>query len=55
MNNKILGLTEAEYNERERLIELQKNTTRWFTQDEFDRLKELSEKMYANAGHPESV
>ncbi len=46
------GLTEIEYTERERLLELQRSTTRWFSQQEFDRLKELSNKMFKNAGSP---
>ena len=49
------GLTEIEYTERERLLELQRSRTRWFSQQEFDRLKELSEKMFANAGSPHSL
>jgi len=46
------GLTEIEYTERERLLELQRNRQRWFSQEEFDRLKELSNKMFKNAGSP---
>ena len=46
------GLTEIEYTERERLLELQRNSQRWFSQEEFDRLKELSNKMFKNAGSP---
>ena len=46
------GLTEIEYTERERLLELQRSKTRWFSQAEFDRLKELSNKMFKNAGSP---
>lgn len=46
------GLTEIEYIERERLLLLQSNHQRWFTQEEFDRLKELSTKMYKNSGSP---
>jgi len=49
------GLSESEYKERERLLELQKNSRRWFSQEEFDRLKELSKKMFANAGSPHSA
>lgn len=49
------GLTEAEYMEREVLLEKQRSTTRWFSQEEFDRLKELSNKMFANAGSPHSA
>jgi len=49
------GLTEVEFTERERLLELQRSRTRWFSQQEFDRLKELSEKMFANAGSPHST
>ena len=48
----LCGLTEIEYTERERLLELQRSTTRWFSQQEFDRLKELSNKMFKNAGSP---
>jgi hypothetical protein len=46
------GLTEVEYTERERLLELQRNHQRWLTKEEFDRLKELSNKMFKNAGSP---
>jgi hypothetical protein len=46
------GLSEVELTERERLLELQRSKTRWFSQEEFDRLKELSNKMFANAGSP---
>lgn len=49
------GLSEAEFTERELLLELQRNSTRWFSQEEFDRLKELSNKMFANAGSPHST
>ena len=49
------GLTEVEFTERERLLELQRSRTRWFSQQQFDRLKELSEKMFANAGSPHST
>lgn len=38
------GLSEAELTERELLLELQHNSQRWFSQQEFDRLKELSKK-----------
>lgn len=38
------GLLEAEFTEREMLLELQRNNQRWFSQQEFDRLKELSNK-----------
>jgi hypothetical protein len=48
------GLTEAEYMERAFLLEKQRSTTRCFSQEEFDRLKELSNKMFANAGSPHS-
>ena len=49
------GLSEVEFTERERLLELQRSRTRWFSQQEFDRLKELSNKMFANAGSPHSA
>jgi len=39
------GLTKKEFHERERLLELQKNHSRWFSQEEWNRLKELSAKM----------
>lgn len=39
------GLTKKEFHERERLLELQKDSTRWFSQEEWLRLKELSAKM----------
>ena len=38
--------------ERNRLLELQQDKTRFFSQEEFDRLKELSEKLFKNAGNP---
>jgi hypothetical protein len=46
------GLSAVEFTEREMLLERQRNSTRWFSQDEFDRLKELSNKMFDNAGPP---
>ena len=46
------GLTEIEYMERDMLLEKQRSRTRWFSQQEFDRLKELSNKMFKNAGTP---
>mgnify|MGYP000671523529 CR=1 FL=1 len=46
------GLTKEEYIEREVLLEKQRITTTLFSQDEFDRLKELSNKMYLNSGSP---
>ena len=49
------GLKEVEFTERERLLELQRSRTRWLSQQEFDRLKELSYKMFANAGSPHST
>jgi hypothetical protein len=49
------GLSEVEFIERERLLELQRSRARWFSQQEFDRLKELSDKMFANAGSPHSA
>lgn len=39
------GLSEEESTERGRLLELQSIKTRWFSQDEFDRLNELSNKI----------
>lgn len=38
-------LTEIEYTERERLLELKRSSTRMLSQEEFDRLEELSSKM----------
>jgi len=49
------GLSESEHKERKILLELQKNSKRWFTQKEFDRLKELSKKMFENSGSPHSA
>ena len=49
------GLTESEYMEREVLLENQHSTRKWFSQQEFDRLKELSNKMFANSGSPHSA
>lgn len=46
-------LTDIEYTERERLLELQRNHQRWFTQQEFDRLTELNNKMFRNGGSPQ--
>lgn len=46
------GLSEAEFTERELLLELQRNNQRWFSQQEFERLKELNNKMFTNAGSP---
>ena len=46
------GLSEVEFTEREQLLELQRSRTRWFSQQEFDRLKELSDKMFANVDSP---
>ncbi len=46
------GLTNEEVKERDILLRLQSDHTRWFTQKEFDRLKELSNKMFKNAGSP---
>ena len=45
-------LTNEEVKERDTLLRLQSDHTRWFTQQEFDRLKELSNKMFKNAGSP---
>jgi hypothetical protein len=42
--------SEDERKERNRLLELQADSTRWFTQMEFARLKELSVKMFATMG-----
>lgn len=44
------GLNKQELEERIHLIELQKNNLRWFTLEEFNRLQELSNKMYSNNG-----
>jgi hypothetical protein len=43
-------LSEAEAKERERLLELQQSKTRWFSQQEFDRLKQLNDKMSLGMG-----
>lgn len=46
------ALSELEIAERNYLLELQKSSTRWFSQDEFDRLKYLSNKMFLTSGDP---
>lgn len=43
-------ITEVEQFELENLRELQKSTTRFLSQEEFDRIKFLSEKQYNNNG-----
>lgn len=40
-----LGLSDIEYRERETLLEYQKDKQRWFSQDEFDRLRNLNLKI----------
>lgn len=47
-----LGLTQSETIERDRLLELQKNHSRWFSQQEFNRLRELDYKLFHNGGDP---
>ena len=44
------ALSELEIAERNHLLELQKSTTSWFSQEEFYKLKELSIKMFLAAG-----
>lgn len=39
------GLTKKEFHERERLLQLQKDSTRYFSNEEWIRLKELNAKM----------
>lgn len=39
------GLTKKEFYERERLLQLQRDSSRWFSQQEWNRLKELNAKM----------
>ncbi len=50
-----VGLTDAEHKERQVLLRVQKDGTRWFTQKEFDRLKELSNKMFEASKPPHYV
>lgn len=38
--------------ERDILINLQKDHTRWFTKEEFNRLAELNKILFENAGSP---
>jgi hypothetical protein len=38
-----------ELTERERLLELQKIKTRWFSEKEFNKLNELSNKMFVDS------
>ena len=47
-----MALTEREENERIRLMNLQGQTARFFTREEFDRLNKLHEKAYGNSGRP---
>ena len=42
-------LTNKEEKELKILRELQANSRRWFTQEEFDRLKELNKKQMENS------
>lgn len=44
------GLTEDEERERQRLILLQSDRSRWFSQNEFERLRFLDKKQYVNVG-----
>jgi|GEM_PF-5315285 len=46
------ALSVLEIEERNNLLELQKSKTRWFSQEEFYRLKELSIKMFLANGNP---
>ena len=46
------GLTPEEYYEREMLLEKQRIRTQWFSQEQFERLKGLSTRMFSNAGLP---
>lgn len=41
------GITEDEMKERQRLLELQSDSRRWFSQKEWDRLKHLSNKLFS--------
>ena len=45
-------ITVEELIEHKRLLELQQIKTRWFSQEEFNRLKYLSNKMFLNVGSP---
>ncbi len=47
-----VGLTMEETRERNRLVELRGSGTRMMFQDEQDRLRDLTSKMYAAAGDP---
>ena len=44
----ISNLTEEEFTERKQLLELQKSKKRYLTTENFERLLELSNKMYTN-------
>lgn len=54
VSSDFFGLSHSEYQERERLLQLQLLPSRWFTQAEFDRLAFLSNKMFDSAGSPEN-
>jgi uncharacterized protein YnzC (UPF0291/DUF896 family) len=45
-------LTEKEEKELEYLRMLQNSSTRWLSQDEFERINELAEKKFKDAGSP---
>jgi DNA-binding transcriptional regulator YhcF (GntR family) len=47
-----MALTDNEALERERLLQLQANNQRWFSQEEFERLTYLSKKMFENTVSP---
>ncbi len=48
----MVWLTKEEEKERNRLLELQKISNRWFSQEEFERLQALSKKLFESAGSP---
>ena len=53
-NKTKFAMTESEAKERNILLNLQKDYTRWFTQEEFDRLTELNRKLL-NSTNPMSM
>lgn len=47
-----MALNESEIKEKNILIDLKLDHSRWFTQSEFERLEYLSKKEFEDAGSP---
>ena len=48
----MIPLTYEEERERNHLLVLQNDNRRWFTREEFERLEELSLRLFSNIGKP---